>query len=297
MSIRHYASFLPNKDSLDELAHAHKRAPALFGSLLRFQLARLVGPTGAFDLAPIEQALDWHAERNKRLVIMPEDKTFNGTNPAPPALRSLCLPNGTGGYTLVRWAPAAQEFIANLILAIGARFKAHPALQGIALQETALGLSAAQLDAHGYSPAGYGETYIAWLKASAAAMPGRPVFWHANFIPRDRAADTIDAVMTAAAPLGTTRLGGPDLWPNDYELVTRVYPKWLAWAKQGVGTFVGVSRPSYAQRNTDGSFMTMGEVLAFGIGAIEPDNVFWVPVLAPPERGANDFYDATPLIQ
>lgn len=297
MSTRHYVSFLPGKDSPEQMATAYKRAPNLFGTLKRYPLYTLVNATGGFDLSPIIRDLEWHAVRVKKLVVMPEDKTFNGTNPAPQELKAYCLPNGTGGYTLIRWHPAVRDFFNRLILAIGEQCKV-PMLQGIALQETSLGLNAHQRDAFGYSLESFADTYVDWINTANAALPKRPVFWHANFIAGDGSFRVVDDVMTRTAALGVTRLGGPDLWPTNQALVTRTYPVWRRWKLQGAGVFVGVSRPAFAQPEPDGGYMTMKEVLDFGHNAVggELDNVFWVHVQTEPEPGSNDFMDAVPLI-
>ena len=97
------------------------------------------------------------------LIVMVEDKTFTPEKPTPAYLDAYALRNRSGGYTAMRWSPQVLPRWKALVEALGKRFDSIASFEGLAMQETAPGLTYTVLKANGYTPELYRDAYIDFL--------------------------------------------------------------------------------------------------------------------------------------
>lgn len=93
--------------------------------------------------------LQWCYERGVKYIPMIMDKSFdtdssNGANPLPAYMSTYAFSNNTGGYTTLRWQSYPRtrlKLLHEAILTQAAASGYGSALEGIATQETSIGLS------------------------------------------------------------------------------------------------------------------------------------------------------------
>jgi hypothetical protein len=215
-------------------------------------------PLRHFTLDWLGTKLDWCANRGVRLMPMIEDKSFDGTNPLPEAIDEFAVPNASGGLTAVRWADPVRSVFQGAVEQAYKTFGSHLAFEGVALQETALGLDAAALEKFGYSPERYADGYVELVQAVSAAQagtaarPAKRIFWFANFFAGKPAiADAaLDSVIERCD--STLAFGGPDVCLVDSGSVTakslleRVFPRYRKFPSSV--RFAHLSLPSQTQQ-------------------------------------------------
>lgn len=259
----HWANLLRANSDLAALPADVREAP-LQGFLKRTRLR---------DYAPDALAadLDWCARGGYRLILMLEDKTFVPELPVADALAAYCPANGTGGYTAIRWMGPIREDFAAKVESVYRDFGNHLAFEGLALQETALGLDKAVLDRFGYTPDLYADTYLDLVRrvdALPLRQDGKRLFWHQNYFARDPRGVAIERVLLEAGP--TLALGGPDLWPADKQLVEQVYPRYSDARFDHLTKFTTFSAPSFDQPG-----FTLEQVYDYGVDELGASYVFW----------------------
>lgn len=224
------------------------KVPGIAGFIKRYTLRDLDA-----SLATLRSDQKYCAARKKELVALVVDRTYDGTNPLPDrlakyALKTLATETSGAGYATVRWHP---EYV-DAYLALVKRMDCV-----IATQETSLGLGADQLDAWGYTPAKYVDSYLKIIDSVS-----HDVWWIFNYIPRDQSA--INSVLTDG---GRRKIpGGPDCWPADLSLTERVYPFYVH-----ENMFIGISVPSYSQPG-----WTIKQVYEYARDILKVRHVCWV---------------------
>jgi hypothetical protein len=308
-TVTHWANLLRGYDDLATLPASV--VDAVEGFVKRYRPREL-----AASLEPIANDLVWCEQRGRALLPMVEDKTFKLEMPLPAPLEAYCPANKAGGYTAIRWADPVRGEFKRLVANIYRQFGAHPAFEGMALQETALGLPAEALDKFKYTPALYAQTYLDiveavdtvragttvdlqtdadYLRAVAARHPvvagelteaaayledeasqPRRLFWNQNYFSRDGKGTGIERVLIEASD--TIALGGPDCWPKSDALVKQVYPRYSDPRFAGRTKFMTISKESHSQTG-----MTLGQVYDYGIGTLGADHMLWtyIPSLWP----------------
>jgi hypothetical protein len=306
---KHWANLLRGNDDLAAL-------PAdvlgvVDGFVKRYRMREV------FDaLDPIASDLDWCQRRGFDLLPMIEDKTFKLEMPLPKFLEAYCPANRTGGFTAIRWAEPVRAEFRRLVGLVYQEFGSHPAFDGVALQETALGLADDVLDKFKYTPDLYAQTYLdivklvdairggtnAGLRADAitikaiagkrTAIAGdlnesaayleseaaqpRRLFWNQNYFSRDGKGTGIEKVLLEASD--TIALGGPDCWPKSAELVSLVYPRYSDPRFASRTKFMTISKESHTQTG-----MTLDQVYDYAVGPLGASDVLWtyIPSLWP----------------
>jgi hypothetical protein len=305
-TITHWANLLRGYDDLATLP-----AAVVEGFVKRYHWREI-----ADTLEPIATDLEWCEQRGFALLPMVVDKTFKIEMPVPAAFEAYCPANKAGGYTAIRWAEPVRSEFKRLVASIYRQFGAHPAFEGMALQETALGLPAEALDKFKYTPDLYAQTYLDiveavdivragtavdlqtdadYLRAVAAKRPAvaaelteaatyledeaiqpRRLFWNQNYFSRDGKGTGIERVLLESS--GTIALGGPDCWPKSDALVKQVYPRYSDPRFASRTKFMTISKESHSQTG-----MTLGQVYDYGIGPLGVDHMLWtyIPSLWP----------------
>jgi hypothetical protein len=273
------------------------RRPGMRGITKKYYWRELEPSRGIYDLAEIRADLDWAQAYGMQLIIMIEDKTFQLERPNPAYLDSLTPRNRAGGYTMVRWSPTVVERYKALVAAIGRRFDAHPNFEGIAAQETALGLDSATLQKFGYTAEKYRDSSIAMYGYALSAMPRSRLFWYQNYLVGDQA--YIGSIAAALGPKGLV-MAGPDVLPDSKSLTEKSYVYFHQMRdKMHLGIQVEglVYRAQHLTNDTSMKYWSMGELFQFARDQLHVNYMFWVRVPKPTPADSNDWYDALPVIE
>ena len=278
---------------MDEAA----RQPGTTGIMKKYHWRELEPTQGSYDFAGIQADLDWARAYGLQLIIMIEDKTFKLERPNPAYLDALAPRNRTGGYTVLRFHPTVVSRYKALTTALGKRFDAHPNFEGIAQQESALGLDAPVLQKYGYTAEKYRDALISSFTHALAAMPRSRVFWYQNFFVGNQ--NYIGAVAAATGPKGLV-MAGPDVLPDKRDLVEKSYPFFTQFRdKMHMG--IQVENICYFHEHATAGYSTKywtpGELFRYARDRLHVDYMFWVRIPYEPRAGAYDWYDALPVIE
>jgi hypothetical protein len=281
-------------DSQNLMADAIK--PGVMGLVKRYSWRALEPTEGAYDFSELASDLAWAAANGMHLIAMIEDKTFILERPDPAYLDAYTPRNRAGGYTMVRWNPTVVARFNALVKALGAKFDSNASFEGIATQETSLGLDSATLSAFGYTAEKYRDAYINELTAATVSLPTSRVFWFMNFLVGGQ--DYIADIASAVAGKGVV-MGGPDVWPDNKSLQSKVYPFYTQFYGK-LPLFGQVENVCYSEPHmTSGyntKYWTMPELFNYARGTMHVNYMFWVRVTKPSPSDAYDWNDALPVV-
>jgi hypothetical protein len=269
--------------------------PGVVGMVKRYTWRDLEPSQGKYDFSGMQADLNWAASSGMHMIFIIEDKTFTIERPDPSYLDKLTPRNRAGGYTVIRWNPTVVTRFNALTKAIGAKFDSNKNFEGLATQETALGLDSPVLKQFGYTPEKYRDSYINILTAASQNMPTSRVFWLMNFLVGDQA--YIGNIAAAVAPKGVI-MGGPDVWPDNKSLQSKVYPFYTQFYKK-MPLFGQVENVCYSEPHMTSGFKTkywtMTELFNYARTKLHVSYMFWVRVTSGP-KGAYTWLDALPVI-
>jgi hypothetical protein len=278
---------------MDEAA----RQPGMRGVMKKYRWRDLEPTQGNYDFSGIQADLNWAQAYGMQLIIMIEDKTFKLERPNPAYLDSLSPRNRAGGYTIVRFHPTVVTRYKALTTALGKRFDSHPNFEGIAQQESALGLDSTVLQKYGYTPEKYRDALIASFGHALTAMPRSRVFWYQNYLVGNQA--YIGSIAAALGPKGLV-MAGPDVLPDKKTLVEKSYP-FFAQYKDKMHLGIQVENICYKHLHATSGYATKywtpAELFRYARDKLHVDYMFWVRIPKETEVGAYDWYDALPVIQ
>lgn len=270
--------------------------PGVIGMVKRYTWRSLEPTQGMYQFSELKSDLAWAAANGMRLIMMIEDKTFVLERPDPAYLDAYTPRNRTGGYTIVRWAPTVVTRFNALVKAIGAQFDTNNNFEGIATQETSLGLDAQTLNAFGYTPEKYRDSYINTLTAATASMPTSRVFWLMNFLVGNQG--YIANIASAVASKGVI-MGGPDVWPDNQSLQSKVYPFYTQFAGK-MPLFGQVENVCYSEPHMTGGYSTkywtMPELFNYARTKLHVNYMFWVRVTKASPADAYSWDNALPVV-
>jgi hypothetical protein len=180
---------------------------------------------GVYDFTTFDEVLAAIAGSHNpqcQLWILVEHKSFGSNqakNPCPVYLQQHSGPNGNGGATCFMWEPAVYEAYIAMLRAAAARYDSHPRVEGIILQESALGFTGPYTKD---SAAGGTYTGEAWRDAlvqiagecGAAFKQSRCLFF-LNFIRNGQRYLHDVSRALAAIPQNRGCMSGPDLLPDE----------------------------------------------------------------------------------
>lgn len=217
------------------------------GVQMRYRWAELEPAQDQYQFAAITRDLDAARKAGVQLVVLVEDKSFNGDQPTPGYLQSKTMQNHNRGYTAVRWDPTVAERMRQLVAKIGAQFDCDPNFEGIGFQESSPSLDDKALDAAGYTPEKYRDALISQLRSASASLPRSRVFWYMNFLPRNQR--YIGEVADSVIGTGVV-MGGPDVLPDNRALEKRVYPYYQEYRGK-LKLFCSMQHNSFRHRHGD----------------------------------------------
>ena len=272
--------------------------PGVVGVMKRYTWRSLETSQGVYQFAEIKSDLAWAAANGMRLVAMIEDKTFTKEKDGPAYLDSYEIwhaPDGVaqGGYVMKRWDPVVVARFNALVKALGAQFDSNKNFEGISMQESSLSLSPAALKTIGYTPEKYRDALINVLSSASASLPTSRVFWLMNFLTGNQT--YIASIASAVASKGVI-MGGPDVWPDNTALQTRVYPYYTQFAGK-MPLFGQVEDVCYAQLHVGTTkYWTMLELYNYALTKLHVNYMFWVRITKPATAPGYDWNDALPVI-
>jgi len=281
------------------------------GIQLRYRWADLEPRQDHYDFSAVEQALATVARANLQLVVMIEDKSFRDESPLPAYLQERYGVQANHGFMARRWDPYVIERMNRLVEAFGRRLDCNPNLEGVAFQETALGLDAAQLEAQGYTPEKYRDALVTMLRSAAESLPTSRVFWYMNFLPRKQ--DYIADVAREVAGTGVV-MGGPDILPDNPALERRVYPFYEDFRGR-MKLFGSMQNDSYRHPRGGGKvkgkgygvefknaevgpagYWSMEDLFEFARDRLHVNYIFWQYRMTPEPPDTHDWSDAREVI-
>ena len=209
------------------------------GVVWRRTWAEVEPSPGVYDFSSFDSVLQAIAASNNpncRVWIFIEFKSFSGApvlNPCPPYLQGQYSgPNLTGGgaTTCFMWDPVVVRAYSAMMQAAAARFDLHPRVEGLILQESALGFDGVynQDVASGgtYTPEAWRDGLIALINQCSSVFKHSRCMSFLNFIRGNQAYlyDVSSAI--SAVPDNRACMSGPDLLPANetlYKDRNRVY--------------------------------------------------------------------------
>jgi hypothetical protein len=274
--------------------------PGVAGIQKRYPWRKLEPVEDKYDFTEIEGDLQALAEVKKQLVVFIEDKSFNQINPLPDYLPigqyAFKYSAKSTGFISKRWDPYVVSRFAALFAALGQQFDQHPNFEGIAIQETAIGVDERTRKAHGYTPEKYRDALIQICLGAKQALPNSQVFWYMNFL-RDGQSMLAD-VAAAIAPKGIA-MGGPDILPNSQPLVKNVYPLYQQF-KGRMPLFCCAQNDSFRHQrrdSTDQKYWAMEDIFLWAKDRLHASYVFWNYKKTKAPAASHNFDDAIPIFK
>lgn len=266
--------------------------PGLQGFMKRYTWRQLEPSLGVYDFSEISSDLAFVSSYGLQLVVMIEDKTFDSTIPLPSYLADKVSANVAGGYTAVRWDPYVVARMQALLKMLGKKFDSKANFEGVAFQETALGIASAQLTALAYTPEKMRDAIITELNSATANLPTSRVFWFMNFLAG--AQYYIGDIARIVTGTGVV-MGGPDVMPDDPALNKHTYPFYTSFAGQ-IPLFGQVEEICYAHLHADTSYPTAywtpEELFGYAREKMFVNYMFWVRSTRVSPAGSYNWLDA-----
>lgn len=292
--VGHYIVLGRGADTQSIMADALR--PGVVGLVKRYTWRSLETAQGVYNFAEVKSDLAWCAAHGMRMIMIIEDKTFTLEKPGPAYLDKYDTRNRAGGYTVVRWNPTVVTRFNALTKALGVAFDKNANFEGIATQETALGLDSPVLKTFGYTPEKYRDALISMLGTAATNLPTSRVFWLMNFLVGNQS--YIGNIASAVAAKGVV-MGGPDVWPDNKSLQSKVYPLYTQFSGK-MPLFGQVENVCYSEPHMTSGFKTkywtMTELFNYARTKMHVNYMFWVRVTKPTPADAYDWTDALPVI-
>ncbi|HET7202127.1 MAG TPA: hypothetical protein VFI92_02050 [Steroidobacteraceae bacterium] len=292
----HYSVILPAHNGQQRYMDDTLR-PGMRGIMKKYSWRELEPAQGSYDFSRIQSDLYWAQAYGMQLIIMIEDKTFKLERPNPGYLDALAPRNRAGGYTIVRWHPTVVTRYKALVAAMGRRFDSHPNFEGIAQQESALGLDSTTLQKYGYTAEKYRDALIASFGYALSVMPRSRFFWYQNFLVGNQS--YIGAVAAALGPKGLV-MAGPDVLPDRKQLVEKSYPFFTQFRdKMHLGIQVeGICyRALHTTSGYSTKYWTMPELFRYARDRLHVDYMFWVRIPVSTPSDSYNWNHALPVIQ
>ncbi|NML16588.1 hypothetical protein [Azohydromonas caseinilytica] len=207
------------------------------GLQLRYTWAELEPSEGRYDFSRIRQDLERVGGAKKRLHVLLMLKSFGGgARPVPEYLEQKAErgratfnigiqekqapggPRNRAGQNIALWEPRVLESLENFLLAMGRELDAHPALEGVAFNETSLGKADRDIGAEDKTQ--FFRNLASADRTLRKAFPSTVTLQFVNF-PKE----AIPILVGQMAEYGIG-LGGPDIFLDDRSLRNNVYTQY-----------------------------------------------------------------------
>lgn len=280
--------------------------PAVQGVNKRYFWRFIEPEEGVYDFSEIEEDLDYLAGQDKQLIVFLMDKSFSATETSamPDYLSEYQFRSDKGRFRPIRWHPVVVERFVALGKALGERFDSHPNFEGIAIQESSLGIPEEGLRAFDYTPEKYRDALITILTGLQDALPNSHVFWYSNFLPENDG--HLRQVADAIEDSGVF-MGGPDVLPHRRFLTRKSYPMYEDYRNR-LTLFCSAQSDSYKHHKNDirqdqqepvheDGYLTMEEIFLFARDSLHVRYLFWDYYYEGIEQGERTYDDAIEVIR
>ena len=231
-----------------------------------------------YDFSKIEQLLQLVKRYNKHLFVQVSDRTFKLDEiPVPdylyedPLYKGGVEPRPNIGPVSRIWDSNVNERFNKLLKKLG-RFDIDPNFEGIAFEESALGID--KNTALDFTEQAYADGLLSRNKAAVDAFPNSVVIQYMNWGP-DK---FLDSVIEQLYVIGAG-IGGPDLVPDEGRYLTKgripaydYYP--LYAGKMPLGTAVQTPNLMRDDINKKGHF-TLDGFWDMGLNTLKLNYIFW----------------------
>ncbi len=194
---------------------------------------------GVYDFSSFDKVLAAIAASDNpscQVWLFVEFKSFATSptkNPCPVYLQAEhSAPNsyGKGAVTCFMWEPAVVDAYVAMMKAAAAHFDSNPRIEGLILQESALGLSGEysqdQADGGTYTPAAWRDALIKLIDQCSAAFASSRCMPFLNFLRGNQSYLHDISAAISAVPHNQVCFSGPDLLPDNaslYDSDNKVY--------------------------------------------------------------------------
>lgn len=241
-------------------------SPSLEGAQLLYAWSELESDEGTYDFSEIQKDLDFLRSKGKKLFVQLQDTTFSISRTVlPKYLTKNPKFNGGAvyqyddqgkpeGWALRRWDPAVRARLHALLAALGKALDGK--IEGIALQETAIGVSPTGPNAaQDFTYEGYRDAILSNMEALKRSFPRSVAMQYANYMPGEWLPNDdhsyLRSVFLKAKTLGMA-IGAPDLMPNHLSQQNHTY-KFMHELGGTLMTGVAVQDGNYSGKTNDDS--------------------------------------------
>jgi hypothetical protein len=278
--------------------------PAVKGVSKRYFWRTLEPEKGEYDFSQIESDLEYLEGRGKQLIAFIMDASFTAMSALPPYLSDYDVSSDSGGHSPVRWNPYYGERLIALGNALGEQFDSRASFEGLAVQESSLGITDDNRVTYGYTPEKYRDALIRILCGLQEALPRSHVFWYSNFLPDNNG--YLYQIADAIEGKGIY-MGGPDILPYRRQLSGVSYPMYDRY-KDRLTLFCSAQGDSYRHYRNDtsvdevepvdeGGYLTMEEIFLFARDSLHVRYLLWDYEYEGIAQGYRTFDDAIAVIR
>ncbi len=297
----HYVAVGPHFD-LSEIKHFEQSG--IKGVNKRYFWRTLERNKGEYDFSTIKEDLDFCAKHNKQLVVFLCDRAFWKRGALPNYLKEHEWSADGGGFVPIRWNTEFLERFLSLGNMIAQHFDSHPNFEGIAIQETSLGIPDEVLSQYDYTPQKYQEALLHILEGFADAFSTSNVFWYQNGIQGSN--ELIREIADEITGRKNIIMGGPDVLPYRRWLryTYKIYPDY----KNEIKLFCSAQDDSYYHHKNDlklserepiheEGYLTMEDIFVFARDEMYVQYLFWNHYYEKLEEGSRSFDDAIEVVK
>lgn len=267
--------------------------PKVIGIQVKMDWNLLETSDGVYDMTRIRSILDVCEAAGRYLIIHIRDKNFTGQAQACPTWWDAQYTLDTvdsGGHVSKRWDPYVYNKFIALVAEINTAFGDEEYFEGIAIQESAIGLD--DPDGDGYDGVVYAAALQTQCEGCCLAMPTKRVFWFMNFISTNNGAMDDIAQALKGDPWNLC-VGGPDILPGDPSLESTDRAYYVIRRLVGEITFNSCQYDSYNWPGVAGYYPPGGqlnwsplELLGYARDSLSLNYVIWN---SPTNAPANEY--------
>ncbi len=262
--------------------------PGVKGLILRYTWKELEPTLGNYNLTHVASDLEKVRAVNRRVVVLVLDKSFNPTSPLPDYMSAYAVPmfiqkSNSYGVIAKRWDPYVVGRLNALLQKLASSFDSNSALEGLAIQESAVGNF--DVKVYNYDSQAYGTALANVVTASQTALKHSKLFWYQNYIQHSgndplsgiaRLEKTIDSAI-----LVHPAIGGPDVLPDQQNAINTLTPvyKYMVTKYPAESRFCSMQNDSFSSLHVggpeDGLFWTMQELFDYSRTVYGCNYMFW----------------------
>lgn len=286
----HYVSLLPgqapNPSHMQAVITELQGYSMLRGVQIRYTWAELEPSSGQYDFSRIQRDLDLLQPAGKRLFILLQTKQFGDGFPTIPTYLDTDISGGGSfaitnaaeassgegaatGRNIKLWNRTIRDRLIALNNALGARFNQHPSLEGLAMTETAMG-TPVDIAVTARQKQSFYDNLLQVQGALRKAFPNTVTMQFTNY-PKN----ILPTFVAGLRKIGAA-LGGPDIYLDDPDLLTGVYPYYGQQSGQ-LPLGPSVQGDNYYRRVYGGPEEppSIDELYQFGRNELRANYMFW----------------------